>query len=280
MCLLRHGHSGDLGGNPMEENRTYQIYPSNLDIVSAIKQFTEYLSKGGYKPIDYTDKHTLSLQVDPYRRLNARSWAEFIDLLERYPSALPIDFNFGWKKEDNRWIAAAVTISQSSLLISVNSEDHDKVIGLHEILKSAFKASNPPIHNKPICRNNLKKTIFIAHRFDNVGNEIAGIISKFCSLLGFDVKDGMGYESRLIPDKVVDRIQSQDIFIVIFTQGKHDWLLSEMAYAKGLNKYIVVLVDSSIDVSKGIVGNDFEHISFPSENIYKCLIDLLYTLPY
>jgi len=34
----------------MKEKRTYEIYPSNLDIVGAIKQFDEYLSKGGYKP--------------------------------------------------------------------------------------------------------------------------------------------------------------------------------------------------------------------------------------
>jgi hypothetical protein len=221
----------------------------------------------------------LSLQVDPYRRLNAASWAEFIDLLERYPSALP-SFKFGWKKKDNTWIAAAVTVLESRLIISANSDDHDRVAGLHETLKTVFKASNPPISEKPISRYNLKKSIFIAHRFDELGNEIAGIISKYCGLLGFAVKDGIGYENRAIPEKVTERIQSQDIFIVILTEGKHDWLISEMAYAKGLNKYLIVIVDSSLDISKGIVGSDFEHISFPAENIYKCLIDLLYVLPH
>lgn len=131
-----------------------------------------------------------------------------------------------------------------------------------------------------ISRYNLKKSIFIAHRFDDRGNDVAGIVSRYCSLLGFEVKDGMGYESRVIPDKVIERIQSQDIFIAIFTQGKHDWLISEMSYAKGLNKYLIVLADGYLEIAKGIVGSDFEHISFPPDNPYRCLMDLLYVLPH
>ena len=212
--------------------------------------------------------------------MTAESWAEFIDLLERYPTALPVYFYCDWKKNGNIKIAVEVSVDASKLEISARSDDPDRVAGLHETLKTVFKASNPPVSYKPISRYNLKKSIFIAHRFDERGNEIAGIISKHCSLLGFEVKDGMGYESRVIPNKVTERIQSQDIFIVIFTQGKHDWLISEMAYAKGQNKYLIVMADSSLKVSKGIVGSDFEHISFPSKNAYKCLIDLLYVLPH
>jgi hypothetical protein len=264
----------------MEEGRIYKIFPSNLDIVSAIKQFDEHLTKAGYEPDKRkVEGRQLSLQVDPYRRLNAETWPEFIDLLKRYPSSLP-SFNFGWlKRNEDIWIAAAVTVSESKILISVKSDDHDRVTGLHDVLKTVFHASSPPISHKPISMYNLKKSIFIAHRFDERGNEIASIINKYCSLLGFEVKDGMGYENRMIPDKVTERIESQDIFIVIFTQGKHDWLISEMAYAKGKDKYLIVLADESVDISKGIVGSDFEHISFPSKNPYKCLIDLLYVLP-
>ena len=50
----------------MEENRIYSVYPSNLDVVGAIKQFDEYLSKAGYKPNKKTEGSALSLQVDPY----------------------------------------------------------------------------------------------------------------------------------------------------------------------------------------------------------------------
>ncbi len=263
----------------MEENRIYEVYPSNLDIVSAVKQFDEYLSKAGYKPGKKAEGCELKLQIDTHRWLNAQSWPEFIELFERYPSALP-SFNFSWSKKNGVRIAAAVTVFKSQLIVSVNGDDHDRVAGLHEVLKNIFKASNPPTVHKPIGKYNLKKSIFIAHRFDERGNEIAGIISKYCSLLGFEVKDGMGYENRVIPNKVTERIQSQDIFIVIFTQGKHDWLISEMAYAKGLDKYLIVLAENSIDISKGIVGTDFEHISFPSDNPYKCLMDLLYVLPH
>ena len=198
----------------------------------------------------------------------------------RHSSALP-NFNFGWfKQKENIWIAVAVSFFESKLIISVRSDDHDRVAGLHEVLKTAFNASNSPINRKPISRYNLKKTIFISHRFDGQGKKTAEIVNKFCSLLDFEVKDGIDYESKMIPEKVSEKIQSQDIFIVIFTKGKHDWLISEMAYAKGLDKYLIVMADDSIKISKGIIGSDFEHISFPSENPYKCLIDLLYVLPH
>ena len=119
----------------MEENRRYNIYPSNLDIVGAIKQFDEYLSKAGYKPSKKTEGCILTLQVDSYRWLNAESWPEFIDLFERHPSALP-SFNFVWRKKGIIWISVAVTVFESGLLISVKSNDHDRVAGLHEALKT------------------------------------------------------------------------------------------------------------------------------------------------
>src|SRR5271157_3140044 len=145
----------------MEENRVYKVYPSNLSIVGAIKQFDEYLSKAGYKPVKNTAGCVLRLEVNPYRWLNAESWTEFIDLLERYPSALP-SFNFGWKKMVNIEVAAAVTVFKSHIIVSAKSDDHDRVAGLHEVLKTAFKASNPPVGDKPISRYDLKRSIFIA----------------------------------------------------------------------------------------------------------------------
>jgi hypothetical protein len=178
----------------MKDTRTYKIYPSNLDIVDAIKQFDEYLSKADYKPNNQYNKY-LVLEVDPYRKLYAGSWAEFIDLLERYPAALP-KFDFRWKKNGNIEITVQVNFYASMLEMSAKSDDPDRVAGLHEILKTVFKASNPPVSYKPISRYNLKKSIFITHRFDDRGKEIAGIISNYCSLLGFEVKDGMGWDTK------------------------------------------------------------------------------------
>jgi hypothetical protein len=263
----------------MEENRQYRIFPSNLNVVNAVKQFSDYLKKSGYVPSDFSKGCKLSLEVDQFRTISAENWFEYIDLLERYPSSLP-SFNYGWTKKGENGIAAAVTFFKSNLIVSVRSIDHDKVAGLHEVLKTILCASNLPVINNKIRKYDLKKTIFLAHKFDESGNEIARIIDRFCSLLGFDIKDGMGYESKIIPDKVTERIQSQDVFIGIFTEGKPDWLISELAYAKGLNKYLIILAESNQDVSKGIVGGDFEHISFPIDNPYKCLIDLLYALPF
>jgi hypothetical protein len=266
----------------MEENRNYPSFPKGIDIVDAIRQFDEYLSRNGYEPIkERSAGSKLTIEVDPYRWINAGTWREFLDLLKRYPLGLP-DFNFGWTKDKGRvGLAVAVTFSKTNIIVSVNSDDPDRVAGVHEVLKSLFQASAPPppAINGQISKHTSKKSVFIAHRFDEQGNAVAEIVMRFCSLLGFDVKDGMGYESRNIPDKVAGRINSQDTFIAIFTKGKHDWLISELAFAKALKKNLVILAETSLNVSKGIVGSDFEHIYFSQDNPYKCLLDLLSALP-
>ena len=46
---------------------------------------------------------------------------------------------------------------------------------------------------------------------------------------GFDILEGSGYEARDIPDKVAEKIMSQDIFICLVTPGDTLWILSETA---------------------------------------------------
>jgi hypothetical protein len=97
--------------------------------------------------------------------------------------------------------------------------------------------------------------------------------------LGFDVLEGEGYETRDIPGKVADRIKSQDIFILLATPGDTSWILGEAAYAKALNKYLIILVQDNVALKKGIIGTDHEHISFPNGNTEKAFDDFLYALP-
>ena len=125
----------------------------------------------------------------------------------------------------------------------------------------------------------VKKTIFLAHRFDEHGTETASIVERFLSRCGFSVLAGEGYEARMIPSKVQDRIERQDILLALFTVGDTTWISSEASFAKGKGKYIVFLVEEGMDVKKGILGADYEHLTFPRGFVEKAFSDLLYALP-
>ena len=121
--------------------------------------------------------------------------------------------------------------------------------------------------------------MFLAHRFDAEGKAAADALDRFLRRLGFDVVEGEGYEAREIPAKVSERIAAQDIFMCLATNGDHSWILSEAAYAKGLNKYIVLLCEDGVEFKKGILGQDYEYIVYPRGFIEKAFTDLLYALP-
>jgi hypothetical protein len=56
-------------------------------------------------------------------------------------------------------------------------------------------------------------------------------------------------------------------------------IASEAAYAHGHKKYIVFLAEEGTEVKKGILGADYEHLTFPRGNVEKAFSDLLYALP-
>ena len=89
----------------------------------------------------------------------------------------------------------------------------------------------------------------------------------------------INYEARDIPQKVRERILTQDILICLVTSGDSSWLLSETTFAMAHNKYIVIICEENIDLKKGILGMDYEHIPFPKNNIEKSFSDIVYALP-
>lgn len=265
----------------MEDSRTYSVYPSDLNILMAFRNFREYLVENKYEGGKQTNpEHKFRLSVNPYRVLLASDFDEFLKLLEKFPNSLPLEVHTSWKKKSNILFANYIYISKSSLSVSVNSDDLDIVSAIHDKLRDCFYASNP--HQEQIERlskYNLKKSIFIAHRFDDYGDKQAEILNRFLIRLGFDVKEGSGYEARDIPDKVAAKIRAQDIFICLVTPGDTSWVLSEAAFAKGHNKYIVIICQEDVTFNKGIIGGDYEHLSFPKSNIEKSFSDLVYALP-
>ena len=151
--------------------------------------------------------------------------------------------------------------------------------GLHDRIADLFQARNPVVENGVKSRSDLRPTVFLAHRFDELGKRYAEVVGRFLRLVGFEVLQGEGYEARDIPEKVADRIRSQDLFVCIVSGGDPTWLLSEAAFAKGLSKYMVILVEEGLAFKKGIVGADYEHLTFPKDFVEKAFNELLYALP-
>ena len=265
----------------MEDSRTYSVYPSDLNILRALRYFKEYLGENKYKGgKKTTTDHKFKLNVSLHRTLLANDFEEFLKLLEKFPNSLPLEIHTSWKKKSDIGFANYIYISKSSFMVSVNSDDLDIVSAIHDKLKECFQASNP--HQEQIERlskYDLKKSIFLAHRFDEYGNKQAEILNRFLVRLGFDVKEGSGYEAKDIPDKVAAKIRSQDIFLCLATPGDLSWGVSEAAFAKGQNKYIVIICQKDVTFSKGIIGGDYEHLTFPNENIEKSFSDIVYALP-
>ena len=264
----------------MRDKRTYSVYPSNLNILDAFKKVRQYFNDNGYIEDDKicdNIKHVLKPGKD--RSLETKKYDEFLLLLDKYPLSLPIIVHSHWRKE-GKDVACIINISSSNIDTLVESDDIDRITVIHEAIKEIFEANNPIAEDmRKRSRFDVKKSVFIAHRFDDEGNTIANELKKFLSRLGFDVLEGSGYEASDIPDKVSRKIESQDIFICIVTPGDNTWIISEAGYAKALKKYIVVLSEEGSEFNKGIIGADYEYISFPKDNITNIYSELLYALP-
>jgi hypothetical protein len=183
-----------------------------------------------------------------------------------------------WKKGDVD-IGVTISVRRSGISATVRAADLATIGGIHDKICEIFQARNPHKERSQVSKYDLKPTIFIAHRFDNQGNTYSDTLTRFLRRLGFDVLEGEGYEARDIPSKVADRIRAQDIFICLVSEGDSTWILTETAYAKGISKYIIVLVQDDLPFKKGIVGADYEHIAFPKNTIERAYSDLLYALP-
>ena len=265
----------------MRESRSYKVFPSNLDYKSAFGRLFEHMKRCKYKEnqIACTNiRHTVTL--DSTRSLETKDCSELLDILTRNPNPKQVTMHSHWDTGKSGDLGCIIIIDQRSLSVTIESTDLNLLAGTHDSVRQLFQASNPPMEKSAtLSRYEAKKSVFLAHRFDGDGKAVAHSLDRFLSRLGFYVLEGVGYEARDIPSKVSDRINSQDIFLCIATKGNHSWILSEAAYAKALNKYIILMCEDGIDFDKGILGQDYEYISFPHECIEKAFTDLLYALP-
>jgi hypothetical protein len=265
----------------MRDSRTYSVFPSNLSLPEAFHASDRKLSELGYTEAQGVCPNTqYTATIDSTRTLSADTWAEFLRVIDRYPNPERVFVHSHWACKDRKDVEVFITVSSREIDITVGSSEQAVLELLHRELQENFRASNPAPEKSPLLsRWKLKKTVFLAHRFDDYGRTIATAVQKFLSRCGFSVVEGEGYEARMIPAKVAERIQSQDILLAVITPGDATWISSEAAFAHGQRKYIVFLVEEGLAFKKGILGADYEHLTFPRANVEKAFSDLLYALP-
>ena len=265
----------------MQDDREYTVYPSDLDVLSAFTKFYRYLKDLGYTPMENTTEgFYFQIVVNPYRTLHADNYDEFLRLLAEHPKAQPVCIHTRFNKDNDMGFAFRIDVKSSGLGTSVRCNRLEVLSSIHDHIRECFKAHNPNEGQRlEFYRRGLKKSVFLAHRFDASGEDTAATLSQFLRRLGFDVKEGSGYEGRDIPDKVSERIRSQDIFMALVTKGDPSWILSEAAYAKALSRHIILIIEEGCEFKKGILGSDFEHMEFPVGQLEKCYSSLVYALP-
>lgn len=127
---------------------------------------------------------------------------------------------------------------------------------------------SPPPPSRP-------RTVFIAHRFDELGASCADKTARFLELLGFHVATGRGYAPISVAQKVRVRLLSQAIVVAILTPGDDNtWLVQESVLSESHGKPLIVIRDRSADFKTGILG-DLEYIPFMAPAVETVFIPLL-----
>ncbi|MDD2666362.1 MAG: hypothetical protein PHD13_02870 [Methanocellales archaeon] len=124
-----------------------------------------------------------------------------------------------------------------------------------------------------------QRTVFIAHKFDKKGNEMSDKLAYFLGLLKFEVKTGRSYLPSSTSEKVLGRIKSQSVIILIKTVDDDDtcddtWLTQESIISKLQGKPLIIIKDTNAKFKPGILS-DHEYISFTYPNIEMSFIPLL-----
>ena len=119
------------------------------------------------------------------------------------------------------------------------------------------------------------RSVFVAHRFDDMGNLCAEKLARFLELLGFRVVTGRGFAPSSVAEKVRKRLLSQGVVIAILTRGDDStWLVQESVLAEAHGKPLIVLRDISAEFKAGILG-DLEFIPFEAPSVESAFIPML-----
>ena len=212
------------------------------------------------------------------QKVNVRSGGEFVNFVKETPE-LPVQVSV--ELECLRVVGTMEPYSidppylrfywnRNVVRISFSRTEAETAFRLMRDIEETLELSPAePIRDteKEEKKRQLRRTAFIARAFTDVGRSYAFQLTKFLSLLGFEVATGEGYSPERVSDKVKRRLTAQQIVIVVLSkQGDVTWLTQEMSGAEFAGKPIVLLVEQGVEFKPGVLG-DIEYIQFPEGEI-------------
>lgn len=193
-----------------------------------------------------------------------------LECIKQYPDKTtavthPDYFELSWR-EDELKIQIWRSASQPALQVL---DEFEKALQL-EPLKLVEQTKEQANDEEP-----LQRTVFIAHSFDEKGRSYAYQLTKFLSLLGFEIATGEGFSPESVSTKVKRRLSAQELVITILSEkDEHTWLIQETAGASFAEKPLFVLVEEGVDFKPAVLG-DLEYISFAKGKISDCFTPIL-----
>ncbi len=130
------------------------------------------------------------------------------------------------------------------------------------------------IDSASLKKSLLERKCFIAHRFDEVGTELADKLARFLNLLNFKVSTGRGFSPSSVSEKVKARMEMQSLIFAIMTTGDDStWLIQESLLGS-LGKPLFILKEKTYSFKPGLLG-DREYIPFTSPTLETTFVPIL-----
>ena len=261
----------------MKKHISYRVWPSDLRLEEELGLLEDFASERGLAPHSQ-GPFLLTVDVDRHQKVECDTLEEWVEYMKHSPEreGFRVCLRYVDDEQDSH-LDVDVIHSFNRVKVDVSSDKADWVESAHAMISRVFQLSNPAVLEGDGTREKLlDATVFIGRHFDASADVYSASLQKFLELLDFDVKQGKGYTSQPIPDKVKDRIDSQDIFIVVVSgSGTHEWLTAEPSYALGRDKHVILMVEEGVSYNPTILGQDLEQIRFPRGHIEKTFIPLL-----
>lgn len=262
----------------------YQLWPKDIIFSFKIEELVNLIIKEfGYRITEEGSRHadsTFTIAINECDHIRFENYNKFIEYFKQIPEYETFDCNICFSSKMRLGLVKHglwIEYRKYNIEITCHSEDAHFVDRSHEITKNILNLQRIIRHDPDEYRwKYLDPSIFISRHFDEETDKYFSKLERFLSLLGFNVNQGEEYTSSQIPEKVKHRMDKQDIIIVIVSgQREHDWLISEIGFATGKNKHIIVLKESNANINPAILGKDLEYLEFKKGYIETSYNDLL-----
>jgi hypothetical protein len=155
------------------------------------------------------------------------------------------------------------------LIIKLSSKNPEEP--LNSIMEFLGLHLEEPIYSE----KEIPRKVFIAHRFDDIGEDAANKVAFFLTLLGFECLTGRGYAPSSVAEKVKSRLQAQAVVVVVLTPGEEStWLVQESLLSNLAGKPLILVKEVDAIFKAGLLA-DHEYIPFSAPHIEQAFIPLL-----